>query len=160
MHWRIDRNTVNCLLTPWSRVLLEKLAGFQLVKKFPAYYGIRRFITEYIRPRHLSPTWARSIESMPPHPTFCRSILILSSYLRLGLPSGSLPRVSPPKPCIRLSSPHTYYMPRPSHSRFYHPNHIGWGVQNINPLKPNDAYRRRTAPLTSKVAFYIFIQQI
>jgi len=27
----------------------------------------------------------------------------------------------------------------------------------LNPLTPNDAYRRRTAPLTSKVAFYIFI---
>jgi len=31
---------------------------------------------------------------------------------------------------------------------------------DINPLTPNDAYRGRTAPLTSKVAFYIFIQQI
>jgi len=30
----------------------------------------------------------------------------------------------------------------------------------INPLTPNDPYRGRTAPLTSKVAFYIFIQQI
>ena len=30
----------------------------------------------------------------------------------------------------------------------------------INPLKPNDPYRGRTAPLNSKVAFYIFIQQI
>jgi len=29
----------------------------------------------------------------------------------------------------------------------------------FNPLKPNDAYRRRTASLTSKVPFYIFIQQ-
>jgi hypothetical protein len=27
------------LLTPWSRVLLEKLTGRQLVKKFPAFYG-------------------------------------------------------------------------------------------------------------------------
>jgi len=27
-------------------------------------------------------------------------------------------------------------------------------------LTPNDTYRRRTAPLTSKVAFYVFIQQI
>ena len=27
----------------------------------------------------------------------------------------------------------------------------------INPLKPNDAYRGRTAPLTSKIAFCIFI---
>jgi hypothetical protein len=27
------------ILIPWSRVLLEKLTGFQLVKKFPAFYG-------------------------------------------------------------------------------------------------------------------------
>jgi hypothetical protein len=27
------------LLTPWSRVLVEKLTGSQLVKKFPAFYG-------------------------------------------------------------------------------------------------------------------------
>jgi len=31
------------LLTPWSRVLLEKLTGLQLVKKFSAFYGTRRF---------------------------------------------------------------------------------------------------------------------
>ena len=30
----------------------------------------------------------------------------------------------------------------------------------LNPLTPNDPYRGRKAPLTSKVAFYIFIQQI
>ena len=30
----------------------------------------------------------------------------------------------------------------------------------INPLTPNDSYSGRTAPLTSKFAFYIFIQQI
>ena len=29
----------------------------------------------------------------------------------------------------------------------------------VNPLTPNDPYRGLTAPLTSKVAFYIFIQQ-
>ena len=33
-------------------------------------------------------------------------------------------------------------------------------VKDFNPLKPNDPYRGRTAPLTSKVAFYIFIQPI
>jgi len=31
--------------------------------------------------------------------------------------------------------------------------------QTINPLTPNDDYSGRTAPLTSKVSFYIFIQQ-
>jgi len=31
---------------------------------------------------------------------------------------------------------------------------------HLFPLTPNDPYRCRTAPLTSKFAFYIFIQQI
>jgi len=42
------------LLTPWSTVLLEKLTVFQLVKKFPAFYGTRRFITAFTSARHLS----------------------------------------------------------------------------------------------------------
>ena len=40
-----------CLLTPWSRVLLEKLTGFQLIKKFPVFYGTRRFITAFTNAR-------------------------------------------------------------------------------------------------------------
>ena len=35
------------LLTPWCRVLLEKLTGLQLVKKFPTFYGTRSFITAH-----------------------------------------------------------------------------------------------------------------
>ena len=42
------------LLTPWSRVLLEKLASLYLVKKFPAFYGTRRFLTALTSARHLS----------------------------------------------------------------------------------------------------------
>ena len=34
------------------------------------------------------------------------------------------------------------------------------GPNVLNPLTPNNPYSGRTAPLTSKVAFYIFIQQI
>ena len=44
----------NYLLTPWSRVILEKLASLQLVKKFPAFYGTRRFLTALTSARHLS----------------------------------------------------------------------------------------------------------
>ena len=44
------------LITPWSRVHLEKLTGSQLVKKFPAFYGTRRFITAFTSARHLSPS--------------------------------------------------------------------------------------------------------
>jgi len=42
------------LLTPCSRVLPEKLTGSQLVKKFPAFYGTRRFITTLTSVRPLS----------------------------------------------------------------------------------------------------------
>jgi hypothetical protein len=55
------------LLIPWSRVLLEGLTGLQLVKKFRAFYGTRRFITA----------------------------LILPSHLRLGLPCGVFPTSFP-----------------------------------------------------------------
>jgi hypothetical protein len=41
-------------ITPWSRVLLEKLTGFQLFKKFPAFYGTQRFITVSTSASHLS----------------------------------------------------------------------------------------------------------
>jgi hypothetical protein len=43
---------ITYLLIPWSRVL-EKLTGFLLVKKFPAFYGSRRFITIFTGARHL-----------------------------------------------------------------------------------------------------------
>ena len=71
--------------TLWSRVLLEKLNGSQPVKKFPAFYGTQRFITTFTCPRHLFLSWASLIQSMSPHPTSWRSILILSSHLHLGL---------------------------------------------------------------------------
>ena len=41
----VTKNFYHYLLTPWCRVLLEKLTGLQLVKKCPAFYGTRRFIT-------------------------------------------------------------------------------------------------------------------
>ena len=93
------------LLTPWSRDLLEKLTGLQLAKKFPAFYGTRRFITALTSARHLSLSWASFIQSTHPHPTSRRSILILSSHLGLGLPSGLLPSGFPTK---------TLYAPLPS----------------------------------------------
>jgi len=64
------------LLTPWSRALLEKLTGSQLVKKFLIFYGTRRFITVFTTAHHLSLSWASSIHSMLSHPTSRRSILI------------------------------------------------------------------------------------
>jgi hypothetical protein len=88
---------LTCLLTPWNRVLLEKLTGLHLVKQFPAFYGTRMFITAFASARHLSLSWASSIRCIPPPPTSWRSFLILSSHLHLGLPSGLFPSGFPTK---------------------------------------------------------------
>ena len=69
------------LLTPWCRVPLEKLTVLQLVKKFPAFHGTRRFITALTSVRHLSLSWANPTQSIYPHPTSWRSILILSTHI-------------------------------------------------------------------------------
>jgi len=94
------------LLTPWYRILLEKLPGLQLVKKFPAFHRTRRFITALTSVLHLSISWASQIQSIYPHPTIWRSILILSNHLQLGLPSGLFPSGFPTKTLYTpLSSP-------------------------------------------------------
>jgi len=46
--------SLNHSLTPYSTVFLEKLTVSQLVKKFPEFNGIRRFITAFTSARHLS----------------------------------------------------------------------------------------------------------
>ena len=80
-------------MTPRSRVLREKLTVFQVVKKLPAFYGTGKFITAFTRARHLSLFSAKSNQSMPRHTLPRRRILILSSHLLLGLPSGLFPSV-------------------------------------------------------------------
>jgi len=72
---------VYVLLNPWSRFLPDKLAGFQLVKKFAAFYGSRRFITAFTRARHLFLFCARLIQSVTP-PTY-----VLKIHLNIIVPS-------------------------------------------------------------------------
>ena len=69
-------------------IFLEMLTVSQLVKKFPPFYGTRRFITAFTSARHLSLSWASSIQSIPPHPISWWYSLILCSRLRLDLLSG------------------------------------------------------------------------
>ena len=69
----------------------------QLVKKFPAFHGTRRFITALTSVRHLSQSWTSPIQSIYPHPTSWSSILILSTHLCLGLPTGLFPSGLPTK---------------------------------------------------------------
>jgi hypothetical protein len=48
---------------PWNRILLEKLTRVQLVKKLPTFYRTQRFITAFTSARHLSLSWAISVQT-------------------------------------------------------------------------------------------------
>ena len=79
----------------------------QLVKKLPTFHGTRRFITALTSLHHLSLSWASPIQSIYPHSTSWRSILILSTHLCLGLPQWSLSLRFPHQDPIH-PSPHPY----------------------------------------------------
>jgi len=119
-------------LTPWCRVLHEQLTGLQLVKKFPAFHGTRRFITALTSVRHLSilgqlnPVHIPTSHLLEIHPNIIHPSTPRSPQWSFSL---RFPHQDP------IHSPlltHTRHMHSPSHSsRFYHPHDIGWGVQII-----------------------------
>jgi hypothetical protein len=78
-----------------SWALLEEPQIVQPLKNFQAFCRTRRFNTVFTRALHWSLSWATSIQSTPPHLISLRTILILSTYLRLSLPSGLFPSVFP-----------------------------------------------------------------
>jgi len=76
-------------LTPWNRVLLEKLTSPQLVKKFPAFYGVRTFITAFTTARHLSLFWTKTIQSIPLHPLKYYSLADIRVFQVVSFPQAS-----------------------------------------------------------------------
>jgi hypothetical protein len=76
-------------LRSWS--LLEKLSIVQPFKKFPEFYGTQRFVAVFTRDLHWSLSWASSIQYIPSHTISLRTVLILFTDIRLGLPSGLFP---------------------------------------------------------------------
>ena len=114
-----------------------KLTSSQLLKKFPTFYGTRRFIIAVASSCHLSLSWARSIQSIPPQSTFWRSILTLFSYLCLDFPSGLFPSSFPTKTLytpllspIRRLTTLKYYLCLPlirlRQHRFLRLSYTGW----------------------------------
>jgi hypothetical protein len=79
------------LLTPWSKVLREKLTVSQLVKTDPMVHYRVYTSTPPV------PVLSQISQVRVPHPTSWRYILILSSHQCLSLPSGLLPSGFPTK---------------------------------------------------------------
>jgi hypothetical protein len=129
-----NSSILHYLLTySWRWALLEKLPIVQPLKNFPAFYGTRRFITALTRALHWSLSWAKSIQSPPSHPVL-RSILILSAHLRIGLPGGPFLLAFPSVSFKHSSSPHSSYMPCPSHPAWLDHSNYTWGRVQVMKL--------------------------
>ena len=106
----------------------------QLVEKFPAFYGTRRYITAVRSDSHLSLSWISSIPFIPSHPT--------SWKIRLNIILPSTPGSSKWSISLRLphqnhvhnpTLPHMCYMPGPTHySRFDHPTIVGEEYRSLS----------------------------
>jgi len=90
-------------LTLRTRKVREKLIVSQLVKNLPTIYGIGRFITVFTRARYYSLPCSRRMQPTHSQPISLRSILILSSQLRLCLSSYLLLFVFRLNICVHFS---------------------------------------------------------
>ena len=106
------RNILLTYLLHGAESFLRSQLVLQLIKKFPAFYGTRKFITVLTSASHLSLPWASLIQFIPPHPTSWRSILIYLPIYAWVFQVVAFLQVSPPKPCTRLSS-HPYALHTP-----------------------------------------------
>ena len=110
------KSTLTYLLTPWCRVLLEKLTGLQIVKKFPAFHGTRRFISALTSVRHLSilsqpnPVHIPTSHLLEIHPNIIHPSTPRSPQWSLFL------RFPHQDPIHTPLLTHTRHMPSPSHS--------------------------------------------
>jgi hypothetical protein len=113
-HLHRNRNTLEFLILMFRCNIIGiqsvhlVITGSYLVQ-FPAFYGTPWFITAFTtRAHHLSLSSARPIQSTPPYPTSCRSILMLSSHLTPGLslrfPQQNLVYISSSPKCTRYSA--------------------------------------------------------
>jgi len=89
------------------------------------FYETLSFITMFRTARHCTLSWASWTQTTFWHEVSLTAILILFSYLRLGLPSSLFPSGCPSCICTFISS--MGYISYPSHLLlFQHPKNIWW----------------------------------
>jgi len=107
---------------------------FAASQEIPTFHGTRRFITALTSLRHPSLSRVSPIQSIYPYPTFWRSILILSTPLRLGIYHvlGIINREQIlTMPIIQFENSKRHLKPE-AHNNFFQFS-VGVSVWNIDP---------------------------
>jgi hypothetical protein len=121
------------LLTAWSTVLLDKLTGLQLVKKFPAFYATRSFITAFTSACHLSVlSQLNPVHTLTYHFLKTHLHIILPSIpespqwsLSLRFPHQNPIHASPLPPCVLHTSPISFWILLPAQYWVSRTDHSG-----------------------------------
>ena len=126
------RQPLGYLFTVWCRVLLEKLTGLQLVKKFPAFLWNPKVHYH----THKRPPPAPILgQPNPVHIATSHFLEIHPNIIHTSTPRSpqwSLSLRFPQDPIRPPLLTHTRHMPCPSHSSwFYHPYNIRWGLASM-----------------------------
>jgi len=128
----IPVSCTTCLLPPWSRVLLEKLTGSQLIREILRILWNPNVHYRVYKSPPPVPNLSQIIQSMSPIRFPEDASQYYPPITGWVLQAVSSPQVSSPKSRLHLSSPLYCSMPHPSHSsRFLHPNNVWWRVQII-----------------------------
>ena len=122
----LEQKILTYLLTPWCRVLLEKVTGLQLVKEFPAFLWNPKV---HYRTHKRSPPVPTLGQPNPVHIPTSHLLEIHPNIIHPSTPmspqwslSLRFPHQDPIRPPLLT---HTRHMPSPCHSsRFYHPHSI------------------------------------
>ena len=82
---------------PWSRILLWKQKGLQVIRQSPLFYGPRKFNIVFTRACKSSLSCSRLIQSTTSNPISLRPISVLSSTLAHFFQVVFFAQASPPK---------------------------------------------------------------
>jgi hypothetical protein len=105
---------------------MEQSSSWENVRHAARFYGTQRFITVFTRAFHWSSFWARSILSLSPHSLTLRTIFILSTQLRLSLPSVLFPFGFPTNILYTFLFPHSRYIPCPPYPPCLDRSNYAW----------------------------------
>jgi hypothetical protein len=148
------------LLTPWCRILFEKLIVTQLIKNILLPLWNPKVHHRVHKSPPLDPSRASRIQFALSIPTSLRSILILSSHLSLGLPSA-LPFGPPNQNPVNTSPlPHACHMSRPPHPPWCnYSNNIRWRIRAVKFIVMQFSLRSVSLPFSNSCFSYFFVKR-